>query len=746
MRTKDVFDGDILNGADAQLATIDAVRSQLINTAIWVSIICGAPAIVAFLLRERNIGWRNILFLYLFAYLFMVGIAILHRHLSWKLRGSIQLSILFLVGFSTLFSWGLIGVGDALLMTFSILTAIYFGYRPGLIAISASLFVMIVLATGIQMGIISFGFDIKTYSISIYSWIARIIFFGLFTVLIVASLGRLHGFLIDFIGELHKRASELQSTNEQLRSEITERKWTEEALRKSEKQYRLLAENIEDVIWGSNLNFDWEYISPSVMKLTGYSPEEALEMPMEKMITPSSYEKVINMFKEDMDRLDERTSQNVSRKVEVEFKHKDGSTIWTEVNVKLQFDEDENPKGLYGVTRNIADRKLAEEEKKKLETQLRQAQKMETIGTLAGGIAHDFNNILSAIFGFTELAMDHAEHGSLLHDNLQEVLIAGERAKDLIQQILTFSRQSDQEIKPVQIGLLAKEAIKLLRASLPTTIKIRQNIQTDSLVMSDPTQIHQILMNLCTNAGHAMKRKGGVLEVELDNLELDSELVSIYPDLEPGPYVRLTVSDTGHGMTPEVINRIFDPFYTTKEKGEGTGMGLSVVHGIVKSYGGTINVHSEPGKGSTFKIFLPAIERRIEADARIEKPIPKGKEHILFIDDEQPLVDIGKQLLESLGYEVTTRISSVEALELFKSRSDTYDLIITDMTMPNMTGDELAKKLIAIRSDIPIILCTGFSVKITEEKAKRLGIRALVSKPILKRDIAETIRRALDEK
>ncbi len=285
----------------------------------------------------------------------------------------------------------------------------------------------------------------------------------------------------------------------------------------------------------------------------------------------------------------------------------------------------------------------------------------------------------------------------------------------------------------------------MLRASLPTTIKIHQNIKSDSLVMSDPTQIHQIIMNLCTNAGHAMQSKGGVLSAALDSVELDSEFEAMYQEIKQGPYVQLTISDTGHGMTQEIIDRIFDPFYTTKEKGEGTGMGLSVVHGIVKSYGGAINVYSEQGKGSTFKIFLPAIEKRLEPEARFKKPIPKGTESILFVDDEAPLIKMGKQLLESLGYEVTTNTSSIEALNLFKTNPEAFDLVISDMTMPNMTGDELAQKLMGVRPDIPVIICTGFSENITEKKAKTIGIRGLVSKPTLKRDLAEIIRKVLDE-
>ena len=392
----------------------------------------------------------------------------------------------------------------------------------------------------------------------------------------------------------------------------------------------------------------------------------------------------------------------------------------------------------------VIERKLAAEEAAKLQSRLKQAQKMEALGTLAGGIAHDFNNILSAIIGYTELSKMKLPEDSKVRAYQDEIFKAGNRAKDLVKQILIFSRQTEHELKPVPVKFIIKEALALLRASLPSTIEIHQDTQTDSLVLSDPTQIHQILMNLCTNAGHAMEQKGGVLRVDMVDVELDSGFTATYPDLKPGPYIKLTVSDTGYGMSSEVMNRIFDPFFTTKERGMGTGMGLSVVHSIVESYGGVVGAYSEPGKGSAFKVFLPVIEGKQKSEAGVEKPIPKGTERILLVDDEPSLVEMGKELLEILGYEVTTSVSSNDALEIFKAEPERFDLVITDMTMPNMTGENLAKELIAIREDIPVILCTGFSSGMTEKNVKSMGIRAFVAKPILRQDMAETIRKVLD--
>jgi len=387
----------------------------------------------------------------------------------------------------------------------------------------------------------------------------------------------------------------------------------------------------------------------------------------------------------------------------------------------------------------------AYEELRSTQRQLLQAQKMEAIGTLAGGIAHDFNNILTSILGYTEIALSDVPPESTARKDLCQVLEAAQRAKDLVAQILAFSRQTEGERKPIELAPIIKEAIKMLRAVLPTTTEIRYHIAPDlSVVNADPTQIHQVLMNLCTNAAQAMP-KGGLLEVALTNVELDEKLCAELEDLTPGSYVKLTVSDTGCGMDETTLERIFDPFFTTKAPGEGTGMGLSVVHGIVKSHGGDITVHSEPGVGTTFDVYLPAVESIGEIAPEVVEPVRGGNESILFVDDEPAVVDISKRTLERLGYHVTTRTSSIEALELFRVKRDDFDLVITDQTMPNMTGSDLATEILRIRSDIPIILCTGFSHAISPEKAAALGIREFVMKPIVGAQLGRTVRRVLDE-
>jgi signal transduction histidine kinase/CheY-like chemotaxis protein len=406
---------------------------------------------------------------------------------------------------------------------------------------------------------------------------------------------------------------------------------------------------------------------------------------------------------------------------------------------------DDPTTGVIVAIEDVTDRKRTEEEKKKLEAQLHQALKMEAIGTLAGGIAHDFNNILSAVIGYTEIALDDIEKDTQLYDNLQEVLIAGNRAKDLVNQILTFARQSDAEVKPTKVSTIAKDTLKLIRSTIPSSIEIKQNIDSDSLVMANPTLIHQIFMNLYTNANHAMEDEGGVLEVNLVDVTLDSALTKFHKGMKPGDYLKLTVSDTGTGISPNIIGLIFEPYFTTKEPGEGTGMGLAMVHGIVKGYDGEITVESKMGKGTVFTVYLPITKISVDKKPYPVEETPLGTEQILFVDDELPIVKMNKQALESLGYKVTTRTSSIEALELFRSKPNDFNLVITDMTMPNMNGDELAGELMKIRPDIPVIISTGYSKKISNERAAEIGIKAFAMKPISKTELAKIVRRVLDE-
>jgi len=386
-------------------------------------------------------------------------------------------------------------------------------------------------------------------------------------------------------------------------------------------------------------------------------------------------------------------------------------------------------------------------QQKRLESRLQIAQKMEAIGTLAGGIAHDFNNILSPIIGYTELALDEIDQNSLAFKNLNQVYKAAHRARDLVQQILAFSRQSEKEPKPIMVQYVVHEALKLLRASIPSTIEFKTEINKKCPpVMADPSQVHQIIVNLCSNAYHAMKNTGGVLNIKVSDIDVTGEDALHFGDIKQGNYVRLTVNDTGHGMDRNLIQRIFEPFFTTKEKGIGTGMGLSVVHGIVQDHNGYIDVYSEPNQGTTFHIYLPIIksEEMTEKIPKVDQ-IPGGNEHILIVDDEKAIVYMIKQMLESLGYRVTARTSSIEAYEAFENQPDKFDLVLTDQIMPNMTGELLARKISKIRLDIPIILCTGFSEFIDKKELKQSGIDDVVLKPVLKSELAQAIRKTIKD-
>jgi signal transduction histidine kinase/ActR/RegA family two-component response regulator len=432
---------------------------------------------------------------------------------------------------------------------------------------------------------------------------------------------------------------------------------------------------------------------------------------------------------------------------ETSLQHKNGEFIPVEILGKFLYDSENRVIGLQGTTRDIRERKEAENQRHALEARLRQLHKMEALGTLAGGVAHDFNNILSAIIGYAELAKLGVSGGTQMASHLDAVMNAGMRATDLVKQILTFSRQSEQKRRPINVTPLIKEALKLLRSSLPTTIEIRRSIGNNlGSVLADPTQIHQIVMNLCTNAAHAMDENGGILTVNLDQVDLDKKEAGRFQDLHPGPFIRLTIRDTGQGIDHDIIDSIFDPYFTTKAVGEGTGMGLSVVLGIVKSYGGEIGVHSKPGKGSVFEVYLPAIHGETKTITARESDLPMGDEKILFVDDEPELVLIGKRRLERLGYRVEARSSSQEALDTFRSNPDGFNLVVTDMTMPGMTGAKLAQEILRLRKDMPIILCTGYSRQISEEKALKMGIRAFLMKPLSFTDLAESVRRVLDTK
>jgi PAS domain S-box-containing protein len=480
---------------------------------------------------------------------------------------------------------------------------------------------------------------------------------------------------------------------------ITERKRAEEELLKSKEQLQLAIEGSDLGLWDWNIKTGETFYSDKYFSMLGYNPAGR----------PQTHE------------------------------------IWEKLDKKGE------PVRAAGTHLDISKHKLAETEKKELEAQLRQSHKMEAMGTMAGGIAHDFNNILSIIIGNADIAKYLLPTDHPVQSNIDKVLYASNRAKELTSQILLFSRQEKGSKEPYYLCRLIDESMKSIRSTIPTSIqfkiniptKCRENITDCKMVLADPTQIHQLLINLCVNSVQAMDEEG-VLEISLNEVCFGKNIPVDRPGLQPGIYEYLSVSDTGRGIKKEIIEQIFNPFFTTKDVGKGTGMGLSLVHGIIEGHGGKIFVESEPREGATFHIYFPVTEAKEVKEAEDLDPLPTGTERIIFIDDEEMVANIGKDMCELLGYKVTTMTDSIEALELINKNPDQFDLAITDQTMPRLTGVELAKQVLKIKPGLPIILCTGFSSKVDREKAKEVGIREFASKPLNRRDIAKLIRQVLD--
>jgi PAS domain S-box-containing protein len=472
-----------------------------------------------------------------------------------------------------------------------------------------------------------------------------------------------------------------------------------------------------------------------LQQLLGYTERELLDRPLGDILSPSDHKELRETFAAMM------ADETPAVQVEKAFTHKNGQAIPTRLSGSLMRNALGQPIHFILHIQDLSAEKAAEQSKQQLEGQLRQAQKMEAIGTLAGGIAHDFNNILSAVSGYTELALMQLPTDSEIHGQLRNVKQAAERATDLVRQILTFSRQSEQEKKPIQIGSVVKEALKLLRASLPATIEIRQAINNEPLfVLADPTQVHQVLMNLCTNALHAMEEEGGVLEVRLERPPDGGENATFDNPSGLNNMLKLTVSDTGCGMDALTRERIFDPYFTTKGKGKGTGLGLSLVHGIVKNHGGMMNVHSVLGQGTTFDVYFPILEGQAFCDTSLPEDLPCGSESVLFIDDEAMLVSLGESMLASLGYHVVGMSDPRKAMEVFRQSPRQFDIVITDLTMPGINGERLAEKLAAIKPGIPILLCSGY---VNHPRVPHL-ISGYIRKPVTLAKLARAVRQALD--
>ena len=513
--------------------------------------------------------------------------------------------------------------------------------------------------------------------------------------------------------------------------DITTQKKAEEALLESEKRFKNLAEMLPEAVFESDADMNLTYVNQRALSLFGYSEQDFKNgLCSFDMLVPEQREAALKKLERRSRGEDLPASEYLGLK-------KDGTEFPLLLHA-VPILQDKTIKGVRGIIVDMS-------EIKKLESELQQAHKMEAIGNLAGGIAHEFNNVLGIIMGNTELAMDDVPDWNPAKEYLKEIRTASFRAKEVVRQILSFARKTMTDLKPLDINTIVKESLKLMRVSIPTMIDIQLKIPSGpKMILGDPTEIHQIVINLCTNAAHAMRAAGGILEVCVSESSLDEHAAAHYEEIDPGDFIKLTVKDSGQGISPDVLGKVFEPYFTTKEFGEGSGMGLAVVYGLVKKCNGAIKIDSSVGEGTTVEIFLPEINGQIPAENKLKKELPTGKERILLVDDDESIVEMVRQMLERLGYNVLGITDSLAALDRFRSNPDEFDLVISDMGMPGMAGDQLAAEMLHVKKDIAILLCTGYSDTIDEKKARQLGIKGFAMKPLNMERLAKAVRAALD--
>jgi PAS domain S-box-containing protein len=516
-------------------------------------------------------------------------------------------------------------------------------------------------------------------------------------------------------------------------ADVTDRRKVEEALKESEDRFRRLFEEAPIAIQGYSASGVIRYWNKANETTYGYSKEEAIGKNIVDLIIPREFrEQAIQIIRQGAE-----TGQTPPCG-ELLLRRKDGSRVPV-LSSHVAIVRNSNETELYCLDNDLT-------EQKRLQAELQQAHKMEVIGTLTSGIAHDFNNILGIIIGNCELAIDDVPPWNPAHAFLQEIQKAGSRGKDIVRQLLTFCRKTENTPKPMHLIPAFEDVIRFIRATIPTTIDIRHEmLAREDIICSDPTVIYQVLMNLCSNASHAMELTGGAITIRMQNIFLDAGMLDIPDGLVSGKYIQLTVTDTGPGIDPAIIDRIFDPYFTTKEVGKGTGMGLSVVQGIVNSHNGAVMVKNRPGRGATFFVYLPLTDALPAEETWKPKILELGNESILFVDDEKSIVDMCCEMLIRLGYRVETAMTPHVALEKFQSNPKKFDLVITDMTMPQMTGLQLTQRIKAVNPKVPVVLCTGFSGYITPENAAAMGIQGYLMKPIVKLEMAKMVRQVLDD-
>ncbi len=644
--------------------------------------------------------------------------------IGYRIRAAFTLLFTYLIGLMIVIFVGPFSVGPAWLFCFAVLAGLLLGSRAA---------VFCLLMNAVTLGIFAYlkingkwGTDFPFFTSIGLMYVAGINFVFLNSLAAISVAVLVRG-----LTESHEKEKQLSlSLKKEQEKSGAERKDKNQA----EEKYRNILESIEDGYYEVDNKGNFTFFNDSMCRILGYLREELMGMNNRAYMDKDNAKKIFKTFNQVF-------KTGISTKAhDWQLIRKDRSVCFVETIVSLIKDKNGNGIGFRGIARDVSDQRH-------LEKQLRQAYKMESIGTLAGGIAHDFNNLLYIIMGNTELAIDEIRQDNPLLTYLERIRSACLRAADVVKQLLNFSRDPGQELKPLDIVAAIREEIRFLRPMIPATIGIQQDLpETEIFIAADPTQMRQMLMNLCTNASLAMEKTGGIIDISAQEMDLGENNAAQYPNLSPGRYVRILIKDTGPGIDPENLDRIFDPYFTTRDVGQGSGMGLAVVHGIVKHHQGAVSVHSTKGKGALFSILFPVIHTAPEKPLKQTQCLPRGSETILLVDDEESIIATTKTILSSLGYQVEAGLNPESVLDIFKSNPHAFDLVITDMTMPGMTGASLAEKLMEIRPDIPVIICTGYSAFMDEEKAKQLGIRACIMKPVLSEELAKQIRNILDEK
>jgi len=706
-------------------------RTQILSIMLLAAVIMGFFVLipVVFLAIEEQ------LWILLASDMLLLALALfllIFPQIGFFLRAMASLSMIYGVGLLVIFNVGIISGGPAWLFCFAVLAGVLLGSRAAVIAllINTATYVFIgFLLSKASWGIFSPPFLPDKLLVSAgVNFLFLNALAAICVSVLVKGLTRSH----EKEKQLTKRLKEKQLM---LEAQIVEREQSKIALKESEEKYRTILGSIEDGYFEVDLHGNLIFFNTSLCRILGYTREELTGMNHIDFMDKANAAKIYKAFHEVYQ------TGVPTRAIDWQLIRKDGSKCFIEIVVSLICDADAKGVGFRGIARDVSHRK-------NLEQKLRQAYKMESIGTLAGGIAHDFNNVLSIILGNAEIAFDQIPEANPARDNFAMIKSASMRAADIVKQLLNFSRETEQKLNPLDLVSLVREELKFLRSTLPAFIEIRETLPDIYVpILGDSVQINQLLINICTNAAQAMEKEGGVLEISITPFALEAEDLLAHPDLESGKYVRLTIRDTGPGIAPENLDKIFDPYFTTKAVGKGSGMGLAVVHGIVKNHFGTIGVKSDLGKFTQFEILFPLTHEISEGtthDTKASTPV-RGSETILFVDDDAVVIRTTQSVLNYLGYRVETRSDPREALALFAERPGEFDLVITDMTMPRMTGASLAGEIMSIRPGIPVIICTGHSDLIDEETAKNMGISSFLMKPVTLEKMAKTIREVLDQ-